>query len=123
MSGIDERPQRVVAKDKDFSNIFNDEMQAWERHVAERFLHQPNIFRTETEQQYFSRELATAIREYGELYGICLTNVFHVEELKFKRQRVEGIMDAMQRRIDHLRWVTGRMGRWERFKRWIRNVW
>ena len=123
MSGKDERPRSVIAKDRDFLYVYNDQEQDFERRVAERMLDQAHIFRTESENQYFNRLLTVAVTRYKELYEECLTNVLYAEDLECSRQYVESVMRAMSTRIEYVRWATGRMSRWERFKRWIRNVW
>lgn len=123
MSGKDERPQTVLDKGGEFLYVYSDEEQCFERCVAERVLDQAHVFWTESENQYFNRLLTVAVTRYKDLYEECLTNVLYAEDFERSRQYVESVMRAMSTRIEYIRWATGRMSRWERFKRWIRNVW
>lgn len=114
MSGRDEQPQP--------QSRFEEKERIWEQRIADRLRASMYTFRGRSERERLNRLLLEAFRRYEEVYEECLTDVLQAEQLNLNRQQIKDVMCAMATRIRFIDW-SGRNGCWQRFKRWIRNVW
>lgn len=115
MSGIDEQ-DRIQSR-------FHEEERIWEQRIADKIRASMGSFRGEPERERLNRLLSDGFRRYEEIYEECLTDVLQVERFNLNAQQIQDIMVAMATRIRCFDWSGRGLNRWQRFKRWLGNVW